>query len=67
MYGYPPPTIPSIFENSNFPNAEERLQSLAAWRQEALAAHEFACQRMAKQIISSHTKFKRGQLVWLEA
>jgi len=67
MYGYPPPAIPSTFEDSNFPNAEERLQSLAAWRQEALAAHEFACQRMAKRIISSHTKFKKGQLVWLEA
>ena len=67
MYGYQPPAIPPAFEDINFPNIEERLQMLTKWRNEALAAHEFARARMAHRIKSSYEKFKKGQLVWLEA
>jgi hypothetical protein len=35
-------------------------------REEALAAHEFACQRMLQRIVSNSEPFKLGQKVWLE-
>ena len=36
-------------------------------REEALAAHELACARMANRRTSSFTPFARGQKVWLDS
>lgn len=67
MFGYAPPAIPTAFENTHFPNAEERLTFLTRIRNEALAAHELAKRRMATRIKSTYKPFEENQLVWLEA
>jgi len=54
MFGYAPPAIPTAFENTHFPNAEERLTLLTRIRNEALAAHELAKRRMTTQIKSTY-------------
>ena len=50
IMGYQPPSIPSTFVNEHFPSTQERIRLLELWHNEALTAHEIACQRMAKQI-----------------
>jgi hypothetical protein len=67
MYGYAPPAIPQAYENIDLRSTKEKFDELEHWRREALAAHEFARQRMALRIKYSYVKFKKDQLVWLEA
>ncbi|KAJ2927416.1 hypothetical protein H1R20_g9679, partial [Candolleomyces eurysporus] len=67
LYGYQPPSIPNALGESQFPAAEERLRSLEAARNEALAAHELARARMKDRFSSTFTPFKKGQKVWLES
>ncbi|RXW20770.1 hypothetical protein EST38_g5090 [Candolleomyces aberdarensis] len=67
LYGYQPPAIPTAMGESQFPAAEERLRSLEAARNEALAAHELARARMADRFPATFTPFKKGQKVWLES
>jgi len=67
MFGYAPQAIPTAFENTHFPNAEERLTLLTRIRNEALAAHELAKRRMTTRIKSTYKPFQKDQLVWLEA
>jgi hypothetical protein len=47
MYGYMPPAIPQAYEEMDLRSTKEKLDELKQWRREALAAHEFARQRMA--------------------
>jgi len=67
IMGYQPPSIPTAFNYSSFPTAKHRLDNLEMWRQEALAAHEIARQRMASRIHSTYHPFKQHQKVWLES
>jgi len=67
MFRYAPPVIPTAFENTHFPNAEERLTLLTRIRNKALAAHELAKRRMTTRIKSTYKPFEKDQLVWLEA
>jgi len=67
MLGESPLAIPITFENTKYPSVEERIKNLVTSREEALAAHELARNRMADRIKSNFTPFKKGQLVWLDA
>jgi hypothetical protein len=67
MMGVNPLAIPWIHEYMKYPSIEEQVRGLINMREEALAAHEFACQRMLQQITSNFESFKLGQKVWLEA
>ena len=58
--------IPTSFENTKFPSVAEKIKDLITSRDEALAAHELARNRMAEQIKSTFTLFKKGQMVWLD-
>jgi RNase H-like domain found in reverse transcriptase/Integrase zinc binding domain/Chromo (CHRromatin Organisation MOdifier) domain len=65
--GINPVAIPMSFENTKYPNLEERMKQLQNDRQEALAAHELARHRMENRIKSNFEPFKIGQKVWLDA
>ena len=59
--------IPLTHEYTKYPSVEERVRGLISMREEALAAHEFSCQSMLRQITSNFESFKLGQKEWLEA
>jgi hypothetical protein len=67
MMGVNPLAIPLTHEYTKYPSIEERVGGLISMREEALAAHEFACQHMLQRITSNFKSFKLGQKVWLEA
>ena len=67
MMGYNPRAIPTVVPKTTVPAVEERLENLEKARQEAMAAHELARQRMAERITRGFTPFTKGQKVWLEA
>ena len=67
MMGYEPRALPSIVSNTAIPTVETRLKTLSTTRDEALAAHELACQVMAAHTRRSFSPFKLGDKVWLEA
>jgi hypothetical protein len=46
MMGVNPLAIPLIHEYMKYPFVEERVRGLINMHEEALATHEFACQRM---------------------
>ena len=48
MFGSPPIALPYTFENTKFPNLEDKMKTLQRNREEALAAHELARTRMIK-------------------
>ena len=64
MLGKNPIAIPTSFGNTRYPTVEERIKNLVSSREEALAAHELAWNRMAKWINSMFTPFKKEQKVW---
>jgi len=66
MMGVNPLAIPLTHEYTKYPSVEERVGGLINMREEALAAHEFARQRMLQRITSNFEPFKLGQKVWLE-
>ena len=67
MMGYNPRAIPSVYPSTPVPAVETRLELLKKVREEALAAHELARQRMAERITRGFTPFRKGQRVWLDA
>jgi hypothetical protein len=67
MMGVNPLAIPLIHEYTKYPSVKERVRGLINIREEALATHEFARQRMLQRITSNFELFKQGQKVWLEA
>jgi hypothetical protein len=67
MMGVNPLAIPLTHEYTKYPSIKEQVGGLINMREEALAAHEFACQRMLQRITSNFEPFKLGQKVWLEA
>ena len=66
MFGESPLAIPLSFENTRYPAIEDKLKQLLNDREEALAAHELARNRMARRITSSFNPFNVGQKVWLD-
>jgi hypothetical protein len=66
MMGVNPLAIPLTHEYTKYPSVEEQVGGLINMREEALAAHEFACQCMLQRITSNSELFKLGQKVWLE-
>jgi len=67
MFGESPIAIPLSFKNMKFPAVEDRMITLIKNREEALAAHELACSRMAERRKSTFTPFKKGYKVWLNS
>ncbi len=65
--GYEPKAIPEGFPATNTPDVQDRIQALQKAREEALALHELARQRMAERIRNTFVPFKKGEKVWLEA
>ena len=66
MYGTNPVALPLVVETAA-PAATECLSSLNKAREEALAAHELAHQKMMQQTMKHTKPFKQGQKVWLES
>ena len=67
IYGTNVKGIPTSFPRSDVPSIEQRLNKLSNIRQEALAAHELARQKMMEHSKTKFTPFKKGQLIWLES
>ena len=67
MFGESPIAIPLSFENTKYPLVEERMTTLLRNREEALAAHELARNRMADRQKLTFTPFKLGDQVWLDS
>src|SRR5215510_11225002 len=67
IMGMNPPGIPSIMETTTVESTEQRIKNLDRIRNEAIASHKIAAQRMAKRINSGFKPFTLGQRVWLEA
>jgi len=67
MFGESLIAIPLSFANMKFPAVEDRMITLIKNREEALAAHELACSRMAERRKSTFTPFKKGDKVWLDS
>ena len=67
MFGESPVAIPLSFENTKYPSIEEKMAMLLRNREEALAAHELARNRIADRRKSTFTPFKRGDQVWLDS
>ena len=66
MYGANPVALPPTAETIA-PAATECLSSLNKAREEALAAHELAHQKMMQRNMKHTKPFKQGQKVWLES
>jgi hypothetical protein len=49
MMGYKPQAIPTAFPKTNVPSVEQRILNLQKAREEAIAAHNLARQKMAKR------------------
>ena len=60
ILGVTPIAIPLSFENTKFPAIEDRIKTLTKDREEAIAAHEFARNRMADRRKNRFTPFKKG-------
>jgi hypothetical protein len=67
ILGESPVAIPLSFEATNYPNMEDKMKTLQRNREEALAAHELARNRMAERRKSNFTPFKKGDQVWLDS
>ena len=68
MMGYEPKGIPYAFPDSALPAAEDRVKKLAKIREEALACHSLAQQRMAERTFGrKYQPWKVGDKVWLSA
>ena len=67
MLGIAPVAIPVSFEHMKYPTIKEKMKNLIRDREEALAAHELARQRMAGRRRDTFTPFEKGQKVWLDS
>jgi hypothetical protein len=66
MMGYEPQAIPTAFPKTNVPSVEQRILNLQKARDEAIAVHDLARQKMAERTTQGFTLFKKGDKVWLE-
>jgi hypothetical protein len=67
MFGDSPQVVPYSFENTRFPAIEDKMKTLIKDREEALAAHELARNRMVERKKDVFTPFKKGDKVWLDS
>jgi transposase InsO family protein len=67
MFGESPLAIPLSFEKTKYPSLEEKMGTLLRNREEALAAHELARNRMIDRRRSTFVPFKKGDKVWLDS
>ena len=67
MLGITLVAIPLTFEHTKFPSIEEKMKNLIKDREEALAAHELARNRMAGRKKNMFVPFEKGQKVWLDS
>jgi len=67
MFGESPIALSLTFENTKFPEIEDRMKKLIKNWEEALAAHELACSRMADRRKSTFIPFRKGEKVWLDS
>uniref|UniRef100_A0A0W0FI80 RNA-directed DNA polymerase n=1 Tax=Moniliophthora roreri TaxID=221103 RepID=A0A0W0FI80_MONRR len=67
MMGYHPRPLPTVFERTNIPSIEERLQELKRVREETTSLLELARQHMIRREKQKLDVFEKGQKVWLEA
>jgi transposase InsO family protein len=67
MFGESPTAIPLTFESTKYPTMEDKIKTLQRNREEALAAHELARNRMTERRRSTFTPFKEGDQVWLDS
>jgi hypothetical protein len=68
MMGYNPRSLPHTLALSSVPAAEECIRLLQKAREEAIACHNIAMQRMAEQSHGvKYTPWKVGDKVWLSA
>lgn len=67
MMGINPKAMPTSFEFTEYPAAEQRIKHLERIRQEALAAHQVAQQKILARIKSNFKPFSLGQKVWLDS
>ncbi|ESK88917.1 hypothetical protein Moror_13228 [Moniliophthora roreri MCA 2997] len=64
--GYHPRAIPMVFEQTNIPSVEERLQELKRIREETTGLLELAQQKMLQREKRDLETYNVGQKVWLE-
>jgi hypothetical protein len=67
MFRKSPMAIPLTFESTKYPTMEDKMKSLQRNREEALAAHELARNRIAERWKSTFTPFEKGDKVWLDS
>src|SRR6267154_199094 len=68
MMGFEPRGIPYAFPQTDIPAAEEHIKNLQKMREEALACHNIAMQRMAERTHGAKfVPWKIGDKVWLSA
>lgn len=67
IMGINPKGIPSIIETPSVHSSEQRLRELDQARNEAIAAHKLAQERMKQRIKSTFKPFREGQQVWLDS
>lgn len=61
--GISPIAIPMTYRHSKYPEAEEQFKMLQKDREEALAAHELARQRMIARTKNNSPNFKKSNKV----
>jgi len=66
IMGLQPLAVPLGYKETNIPSALERFKLMQQYRDEALAAHEIARNRIVQQITAHYTPFKEGEQVWLD-
>ncbi|GLB38887.1 putative retrotransposable element tf2 155 kda protein type 1-like [Lyophyllum shimeji] len=66
MMGFDPRSIPTAYQKTDVPAAEQRIIQLQRARDEALAAHELARQKMMHHTTRNFKPFQKGDKVWLE-
>ena len=67
LMGYHPKAVPTAYPRTNIPAVEQRILELQKARDEALAAHELARQRMIERTTRGYKPFKKGERVWLDS
>src|SRR5258708_21716499 len=67
IYRIEPIALPKVIHRTNTPTAEGHLIMLKIAREEALAAHDIAHQKMMQHTMCHSKPFKIGQKVWLES
>ena len=67
MFGDLPQAIPYSFSHTRFPAVEDKMKRLQKDREEALAAHKLAWNRMIEWRKTTFTLFQKGDKVWLDS